>query len=219
MIKRLATQQAAESQPNGYPEKLQEFLEDQLELEYRRFSHKREQEQKINLRTAFSIVNPITTTDLAFVVWCGDQYQPVADFASRYRDSKQTGKSWRDHYPFISLDLYNTPNSRGIFAFREELAFLLMELTDSTFSRAMTRLSPIYRASFKQIKRDKIDAIGLQGILKPTYRDRYTLEDIRRLHTFISDCYGMSRGYSMAAITAEHALNKLLSDKARPVYC
>jgi hypothetical protein len=189
-------------------------LEKEVDEDYRRHSWEREDIQKTNLQTAFSIVNPKTNTDLAFVVWCGDRYVPVADLAFRYRDSKQTGKSWCDHYPHISFDVdtkdVRAPNTAGIFAFKEELAYLLGELADLNIRDAMQALWSIYRGSSGLFfKRNTINVFEFQRMLKPKYRDRYTLEEIKRLYIFISECYGQSRYYSMYTITVERALAKV----------
>lgn len=209
-IRKLITPQTAEYQPSGYPDIVQDFLESQLELDYRCYSLKRDPIQKENLRTAFSIVAPRTNTDLAFIVWCGEKYLPVADVAYRYHNSRQSGRSGRcDQYPCISLDHFRIPDTGGIFAFKEELAALLSELTDLNYREAMQALFAVYRGAHEQFQRNKIDAVDLQGMLKPRYHDRYTLEEVKRLHTFISDCYGNSGYYSMALITVERALNML----------
>lgn len=209
LIKPLTAQQATTSQNELYPEKLQEHLERELEQDYKRYSLRREDIQRNNLKTAFSIVSPKTNTDLAFIVWCGERYTPVADFAFRYRDSRRSDKSHCDHYPYISLDSVPTPNTAGIFAFKEELACLVAKLADLTFREAMQSLFAIYRSVEKQIQRNKIDAADFQVMLKPEYRNRYTLEEIEHLHAFICDCYGNSAYYSMATITVERALNIL----------
>lgn len=216
VIKGLSTQQAAASNPGLYGEQLQNFLERELELDYIKYALERESIQKENLRTAFRIVRPKTNTDLAFVVWCGDKYIPVTGLAYRYRDSRLSGKSHCDHYPFISLEQHPVPYTAGIFAFREELASLVAELADLNLREAMQSLFAIYRGSHEQIQCNKINAADLHDMLKPAYRNRYTHEEIKRLHAFISDCYGRSGYYSFAAITAERAQNMLLSDKACP---
>ena len=151
ILNNFTTQQATANHLGLYPEKLRECLEKEVEQDYKRYSLRREDIQRNNLKTAFSIVNPETNTDLAFVVWCGDRYVPVADLAFRYRDSKQTGKSWCDHYPYISFDVdtkdVRAPNTAGIFAFKEELAYLLGELADLNIRDAMQALWSIYRGS------------------------------------------------------------------------
>lgn len=88
--------------------------------------------------------------------------------------------------------------------------YLLGELADLNIRDAMQALWSIYRGSSGLFfKRNTINVFKFQRMLKPKYRDRYTLEEIKRLYIFISECYGQSRYYSMYTITVERALAAL----------
>ena len=169
-------------------------------------------EERNNLSLCFELIQPITITDLALVVWCGCKYEPALEYATRYRTNKAAGISYRDSYPFISLFAMNLPDSAGVYAFKEEIAGLVSELTGSRSDDAMGMAFQIYRATYSGITRKKIGPVKLHALLRPEYKQRYTTDEVRQLHGFIADCYGRSCPYSLCAVLAERALKRLATN-------
>lgn len=180
------------------------------ELELSKLPNAMTPEERHNLLSCFETVQPASITDLAFVVWCGCKYEPALEYAARYRTNRAAGISYRDCYPFVALDDRNLPNSVGVFAFKEEIAGLVSELTGSRSDTAMGMLFQIYRATHPGITtRKKISPAKLQSLLRPEYQQRYTTDEVRQLHGFIADCYGISCSYSQCIVLAERALTRL----------
>ena len=178
------------------------------ELELSKLPNAMTPEERHNLLSCFETVQPASITDLAFVVWCGCKYEPALEYAARYRTNRAAGISYRDCYPFVSLDDRNLPNSAGVFAFKEELAGLVAELSGSRSDDAMGMVFQIYRATHPGIIRKKIGPKKLQTLLKFEYQQRYTTDEVRQLHGFVADCYGRSCPYSLCVVLAERALKK-----------
>lgn len=168
-------------------------------------------EERHNLSSCFEVVQPVNITDMAFVVWCGCKYIPALEYAARYRTNRSAGISYRDCYPFVSLDDRNLPDSGGVYAFKEEIGGLVAELTDSRSDDAMGLAFQIYRAAHPGITRKIIGPLKLQMRLKPEFQERYTTDEIKQLHGFIADCYGRSCSYVLCVVLAERALQRLAS--------
>ncbi len=179
------------------------------ELELSKLPNVMTQEERHNLSSCIGSVQPASITDLAFVVWCGCKYGPSLEYAARYRKNRAAGISYRDCYPFVALDDRNLPDSACVFAFKEEIAGLVSELTGSRSDTAMGIVFQIYRAAHPGITKKKISPAKLQSLLKPEYQQRYTTEDLKQLHGFIANCYGISCSYSLCVVLAERALTKL----------
>lgn len=191
---------------DGYSQ-LISALKNELEISKRPESLTTEERQ--NLLSCFECIQPTSITDLAFVVWCGCKYKPALEYATQYYTNKTAGKSYRDYYPFIALDGQNLPDSAGVYAFKEELAGLVAELTGSRNDYAMAMIFQIYRADHPVITRKKIGPKKLHMLLKPEYQQRFTTEDVRQLHGFIADRYSISCSYSLCVVLVERALKKL----------
>lgn len=169
-------------------------------------------EERQNLLSSFELIQPTSITDLAFAVWCGCKYEPAQEYAARYHTNKAAGISYCDCYPFVALEGRNLPDSAGVYAFKEELAGLVAELTGCRSDYAMAIIFQIYRADHPVITRKKIGPKKLHMLLKPEYQQRFTTDDVRQLHGFIADCYGISCSYSLCVVLVERALKRLATD-------
>ena len=112
--------------------------------------------ERHNLLSCFELMQPTSITDLAFVVWCGCKYEPALEYATRYHTNKSAGILYHDCYPFVPLEDRNLPNSAGIFAFKEEIAGLVAELTGCRSDYAMAMVFQIYRAEHPGIVRKRM---------------------------------------------------------------
>jgi hypothetical protein len=183
-------------------------LEKELANQVQQMGCEREPEQQKNLRIGFEEVQPISFTDLAFVVWCGEQLKPVAETARTYRLRRDNGVLAKDYYPYISLQESAVPDSRGMYVFREEFPALIQEtlemlsrrdaadITFQMYSRPIRTRTVITRDNFQ-------DKFG--DLISPKTLERVGLDKMYNLFMFITKEYDKALSFTYCAAIADRA--------------
>ena len=183
-------------------------LENELAKQSQLLGIERDSRQCDNLWNGFKEVQPISFTDLAFVVWCGEQQESVADVAREYRSRRDSGAFAKDYYPFISLQYKAVPDSRGLYVFREEFSVLIQEslgllsrrhaadITYQMYARLLNTRTMITRDNFQETVSDLISVNSLE---------QAGIDKMYNLFLFINKEYGKSFSFTYCATIADRA--------------
>lgn len=194
----------------GYDPEVCTAMEMVMSKQTQQMGFERDTEQRNNLRIAFNEVKPISFTDLAFVVWCGERHTSVADIANEYHSRRENGVLAKDYYPYVSMQNMAVPDSRGLYVFKEEFSVLVQESLDILSRREASEIAcQMYarpRRSRKVINNDNFqDNFG--DLFSAGTFERVGLDKLYNLFVFINREYGKASSFTYCATIADRACN------------
>lgn len=83
-----------------------------------------------NLTYAFEKICPTNHQEMAFVVACGTNTQPLNHIIDEYARRRKGEKSHLPDHPLMALNEWGLPDTQRILIFREQIEALLKELID-----------------------------------------------------------------------------------------